>query len=108
MKLKERHHTRVKDALTVAYREKERNEVGGTLWQANTMSHIRRLGLLDAKTGYLMNLEQLVWRLAPAACALILIFSVCLLNIDFAREYEMVKLFIEDPVQYAFLQTLGI
>lgn len=107
MKLKKRHHIRVKEALAAAYREKESIEVG-TLWQSNTMSQVRRLGHPDSKTDYLMNLEQLVWRIAPAACALILIFSVCLLNIDLAREYEMARLFIEDPLEYAFLQTLGI
>ncbi len=107
MKLNENHYVKLRNVLSAAYREKEGAEVDG-LWQVRTMSHIRRLGPLNVETGYLMNLEQLLWRLAPVACALILVFSVCLLNIDFSREYEMAKLFLDDPVQYAFVQSFGI
>jgi len=39
---------------------------------------------------------------------LIIIFSVFLLNIDFVQEYEIAKLFVNDPVEYAFVQSFGI
>ena len=55
-----------------------------------------------------MNLEQMVWRLAPVACALIIVFSIGLLNMDFAQDYDSVKLFWDDPFEYAFVQTFGI
>ena len=102
--MSEKHSMKLKNALTTAYREKERTEVSD-LWQINTMRHIQRLGPLDAKTGYLMSFEQLVWRFAPVACALILVFSVCLFNLDFSHEYEMAELFMEDPVEYSFAQS---
>ncbi len=107
MKKNEKHHMKLKDALTAAYHEKEKAEISD-LWQTKTMGRVRRLGSPGYKTGYLMNFEQLVWRLAPVACTLILIFSVCLLNIDFAQEYEMAKLFIDDPVEYSFVRSFGM
>jgi hypothetical protein len=96
-----------RDALSAVYHSKEKAEISDS-WQIKTMSHIRSLKPLDTKEGYLMNLEQMVWRFAPVACALIIVFSVCLLNMDFAREYDIAKLFVEDPVEYAFVQSLGI
>jgi hypothetical protein len=107
MKQKERHHLRLKHALTAAYRSKEEAEISDS-WQTKTMSRIRSIRPLDTKSDYLMNLEQMVWRLAPAACVLIIAFSVCLFNIDFAQEYDLAKLFLDDPVEYVFVQSFGI
>ena len=95
------------EEMAAAYREKERVKVGD-LWQIQAMRRIRRIGPLNSKTGYLMNLEHLVWRLAPFACALILIFSIFLVNMDFAREYEMAQMFLDDPVEYAFVRSFGL
>lgn len=107
MEQNEKHHMIFKEALTAAYRAKEEAEISAS-WQIKTMNHIRHLGPLGSKADYLMNFEQLVWRLAPVVCALILVFSIGLLNIDFAQEYEIAKLFVEDPVEYAFIQSFGI
>jgi hypothetical protein len=107
MDLNEKYHTRLRNALAAVYSEKEKTEVG-TLWQKKTMNSIRRVEFSDANAGYLINLEQLLWRLAPVAGSLILIFSVFLLNIDFVQEYEMAKLFVNDPLEYAFVQSFGI
>jgi hypothetical protein len=107
MEPNEDNYEKLKNALTAAYREKERAEAGD-LWQIRAMSRIRRIGPLNSKTGYLMNLEQVLWRLAPLVCALILIFSICLFNMDSAREYEMAKMFLDDPIEYVFAQSFGI
>ncbi len=100
-------HMRFKNALTSAYSEKKKVEVGDH-WQTETMRRIRQVGSLESRTSYLLNFEQMVWRFAPVACALILIFSICLFNLDFAQEYEMSKLLLDDPVEYAFVQLFGI
>jgi hypothetical protein len=107
MDLKKQHHIKLRNALAAAYREKEKIEVG-TRWKTKTMNRIRRVGSLDDNAGFIMNLEQLLWRLSPVACSLILIFSVFLFNIDFVQEYEMAKLFVDDPVEFAFVQSFGI
>ncbi len=107
MKLSERQSLKLKNALTVAYHEKERAEVNES-WHINTMNHIRRLGPLNSKTGYFMDFGHLAWRMAPVACALILVFAVGLFNLDFTKEYEMVELFLDDPIEYNFVQSFSM
>ena len=107
MLLSEKHHMGLKKALISAYSEKGKAEVGDH-WQAETMRRIRQISPLESSAAYLFNFERLVWRFAPIACALILVFSICLLNLDFAQEYEMSKLLLDDPVEYAVVQSFGI
>ncbi len=107
MLFSESHYMRLKKALISAYSEKKNVEVGDH-WQAETMRRIRQVGPLESRAVYLLSFEQRVWRFAPVACALILIFSICLFNLDFAQEYEMSKLLLDDPVEYAFVQLFGI
>ena len=102
----ENHQLRLKKALISAYSEKKKVEVGDH-WQTETMRRIRQIGPLESRTPYLLNFEQLIWRFAPVACALILVFCICLLKLDFAQEYEMSKLLLDDPVEYAFVQSFG-
>ena len=107
MGLDEKHHLKLKKTLISAYDAKEKAEVGD-LWQTDAMRRIRQIGPLESSALYLMNLERLLWRFAPVACALILVFFVCLLNLDFSQQYEAVKLFYDDPVEYAFVNSFGI
>jgi len=72
------------------------------------MSHIRSLGPVYAKTGYFEIFEQLVWRFAPVACVLILMLTLCIINLDLVPEYEMVKLFVEDPIEFSYVQMFGV
>jgi len=107
MLFSEKHHMRLKKALISAHSAKETVEVGDQ-WQAETMRRIRQIRPQESSAAYLLNFERLVWRFAPIVCALILVFSICLLNLDFAQEYEMSKLLLYDPVEYAVVQSLGI
>ena len=71
-------------------------------------SHIRSLGPLNVKTAYFEIFEQLVWRFAPVACVLILMLTLCIINLDLVPEYEMVKLFVEDPIEFSYVQMFGV
>jgi len=107
MLFSEKNHMRLKEALISAHSAKEKVEVGDQ-WQTETMRRIRQIGSLESNAAYLLNFERLVWRFAPIACALILVFSICLLNLDFDQEYEMSKLLLDDPVEYAVVKSFGI
>ncbi len=107
MKPGKRQGLKLKTALTAAYHEKEKAEVSES-WHINTMNHIRRLGPLNSKSGYFVDFGHLVWRIAPVACALAVVFAVCLFNLDFTREYEMAELFLEDPIEYTFVQSFSM
>jgi hypothetical protein len=99
-------HTKLKKLLMRAYREKEKPK-GDELWQMRVMSHIRSLGPVSSRRRYFMLFEQSVWRLAPVTCLLILVLAVFLTKLDFIPDYELVKLFMDDPVEFTFVQWFG-
>jgi hypothetical protein len=98
------HHSRLKKVLAAAYREKEKTEVG-ELWQVGVMGHIGSLGLLYPRTSYLELFGRLVWRLAPAACVLILLMGVAVTQLDLIPEYEIVNMFMEDPADFSLMAS---
>jgi hypothetical protein len=104
--IKKEYHFKIKKALAAAYREKEKAAVG-ELWQTRVMGRIRRLGPLYPATSYLEFFERFLWRLAPVACVLILILAAIFIHMDFISEYEMAKIFFDDPADISlFQQTL--
>jgi len=105
--IKKKGHIRIREALAAAYREKEKAHVCET-WQAGAMNRIRRLGPLKSKMSYFEFFEQFVWRLAPAACVLILILAAVFIHMDFISEYEMAKIFFEDPVDFPLFQSTDV
>ena len=104
--MKNKDHFKIRKALTAAYREKEKAAVG-ELWQTRVMGQIRSLGPLYPVTSYLEFFEQFVWRFAPIAGVLILILAAIFIHMDFISEYEMAKIFFDDPADISlFQQTL--
>ena len=101
--MKNRDHLKIRKALAAAYREKEK-VVAGELWQTSVMGHIRRLGPLYPASSYLEFFERFLWRLAPVACVLILILAVIFIHMDFLSEYEMAKIFFDDPADVSLFQ----
>jgi len=107
MKLLKRDHTRLKKLLMRAYHEREAPE-GDELWQMRVMSHIRSLGPVRSGRGYIALFEQSVWRLAPMTGLLVLILVALLLSFDLMPDYEMAKIFIDDPVEFTVVQWFGV
>ena len=104
--MKKDDYLRIRKVLTAAYHEKEKALVGD-LWQTRVMAHIKSLGPLYPATSYLEFFERFVWRLAPVVCVLLLILAVFFTHMDFISEYEMAKIFFEDPADVSlFQQTL--
>ena len=100
-------YTRLESVLKRAFREKEKAKPDEQ-WQQQVMSHVRSLGPLNVKTDYFEIFEQLVWRFAPVACVLILVLAVCIINLGLVPEYEVVKLFVEDPIEFSYVQMFGV
>ena len=107
MKSLKKNYVRLKELLIRAYRERERPEVD-EVWQMRVMSHIRSLGPITSRKRYFMLFEQSVWRLAPVTCLLILVLAALLIKLDFIPAYEMVNLFIDDPVEFTFVGLFGL
>jgi len=98
---------KLKELLIRAYHEREKPE-GDELWQMRVMSHIRSLGPMSSREKYFMLFEQSVWRLAPVTCLLILVLAAFLFRLDFIPDYEMAKLFIDDPLEFIFVEWFGV
>ena len=107
MKLLKRDQERLKSLLVRAYHEREKPDVDD-LWQRRVMSHIRSLGPPGSGRGYMALFEQSVWRLAPMTGLLVLILIALLLSLDFMPDYEMAKIFIDDPVEFTVVQWFGV
>jgi len=76
-------------------------------WQAGLMRHVRRLGSVDARMGYLDLLEQFLWKLTPAAVSLVLILGVLFYQMDFLSDYEIASFFTEDPLDASLVQLFN-
>lgn len=100
-------YARLERALKRAFGERERVKPGEQ-WQQQVMSHIRSLGPLKVKASSVDIFEQFLWRLTPVAGVLIVIVTVCIFNLDLVPEYEMVKLFVEEPFECSYVPMLGV
>ncbi len=93
---------KINKVLSAAYREKENVEVD-ELWTTRVMSHIRSLGLQYPRTGYLGFFQQFVWKIAPVACVVALLLGVAIVQMDLAPDYELTKMFVEDPADLSLI-----
>jgi hypothetical protein len=84
-------HEELREILRRAYLEKEKAEVTDK-WQEETMRRIRKLGEIEEKPSSLVIFEQLVWRLVPVTCLLILGLTVLLSSFDFISGYDVMEL----------------
>ena len=95
---------KLRKPLSEAYGYGEEGEVEvSALWSVRVMGHIRSLPSIYPKTGYLENLQQLVWRLSPVAIALALMLGAAIFQLDFTSDYELAKVFAEDPLDLSLL-----
>jgi hypothetical protein len=103
--IKHEDHVKLRKALASAYQGKENAEVGD-LWQVKIMEHIRNIEPFYTQPSYLDLFQQLVWKLAPVACALVFILGIILSQVNFMPDFEMAKMFLEDPANYSLFALL--
>ena len=87
---------KVISAFKKVYLEKEKIHVSDN-WQTGVMNLIRKAPGNDFRSGFFDLFQQFVWRLVPVTCVLALLLGIILTRIDFVSDYEMSKLFINDP-----------
>jgi hypothetical protein len=100
-------HQALRELLRRAYREKEKVEVGDQ-WQEEVMRRIGELGEMEASPSYLVMLEQLVWRLVPVTCILIIGLTVLLSSFDFISGYDIIQLTMNSTEQITLNQFFGL
>lgn len=97
----------IKELLRQAYYEKEDLEIGHQ-WRLNVMNHIRNIGTIRTAPDYITLFEQFFWKLAPAACLLIIVLVVFLFEFDFTPEYEAFASLINGTESMNLEQFLGL
>ena len=100
-------HDRLQEILGQAYREKEEIIVGDQ-WQDEVMRRVRELGPIQSTPRFAEFLEQFIWRLAPAACLLILALTALLIFSDFSSEYELYQMLMNGIEEQTFAQLFGL
>jgi hypothetical protein len=96
-------YTKLENVLKKAFLGKEKAEPSAQ-WQENVMRRVRNVGPLNATTGSLDLFEQFLWRFAPIACVLIIVLTCCIIYLGLVPEYEVVELFIKDPIEFSYVQ----
>jgi len=100
--------TKIREALSAAYRNKETVPVG-ELWETRVMGHVRSLGIpLSPAAAFSALFGRFVWRLAPIACVLIVALAVGMAHLDYTPEYEITATFMTDPIGSTVDQIWGI
>jgi hypothetical protein len=94
---------RVLKALASAYFRREKAEVGDTWLEARVMGRIRNLNPFYLRTSYFEFFQQFLWRFAPVACVLAVTLAVIIIRMDFLSDYELAKIFINDPKDFIVL-----
>lgn len=72
----------LKKAFREAYSAKGRGGTGEE-WRSQAMKRIRKIGPLRSVAGFWPAFENLVWRLAPVSCVLLLVLTFFFVNMDF-------------------------
>jgi len=100
-------HEALREILRQAYQERENVEVGDH-WQEEVMHRIRELGEIEARPSSLVMFEQLVWRLAPVTCLLILGLTLLLSSFDFISGYDVIQLLMNSTEEITLNQFFGL
>ena len=84
------------------HHEKEKLHVSDD-WQANAMRLIRNDAGEYFRPVFFDIFQQFVWKLAPVSCLLVLLLGLLVSQTDFLSDYEMAKIFINDPSDLSFI-----
>jgi hypothetical protein len=96
--LKKKDYERIKKAFTTVYYEKEKTAVGDS-WRIGVMGYIRDLGPIH-EADFVEIFQRLIWRLAPITCGLVLLLGIAVTQLNVAPDYELMRLFIDEPADF--------
>jgi hypothetical protein len=96
----------LEETLKQAYREQPLVTVDEQ-WITRVMREVRRHGPLKTPIGA-ESFGWFVWRLVPVSLALIALFAAGTLYFDAVSEYEVARFFVNNPVEFTLIESLGI
>ena len=84
------------------HHEKEKLHVSDE-WQVDAMRLIRKNEGEHSRTVFFDIFQQFVWKIVPVSCALLLLLGIIMTRNNSLSDYEMAKLFINDPSDLSFI-----
>jgi hypothetical protein len=93
------------EILRQAHQEKQKVEIGDH-WQQELMDRIREFGPIEMKPSLLLMFQQLVWRLVPATCVLILGLTLLLSAVSFVPGNDALQLLMNGTEELTLVQFL--
>ncbi len=100
--LGEKEFDKVLGIFKEVYHEKENLCVSDN-WQANAMRLIRNDEGERFQYSFFDIFQGFVWKLAPVSCILVLLLGFLMTQTNTLSDYEMAKIFINDPSDLSFI-----
>jgi hypothetical protein len=98
--MKSLHNDKLLNIFRIAYKEREKQTRKlDEQWQEEVMNRIKALELPSAQPSFLSLFERSVWRLAPVVCVLILFLAFLIQKVGLVPEYEMTRIFVQEPLE---------
>lgn len=97
----------LREILRRAYHQKQEVDVDEQ-WQEEVMHRIRSLGEIEARPSFPAMFEQLVWRLVPVTCLLIVGLTLLLSSVEFFSSYDLVQLLVNSTEDITLNQFFGL
>ncbi len=88
---------KLKKRLIKAYQHNPEIDINPA-WQQNMMRKIRGIGPLKQDLPTILSFQQLVWKMAPALCILLVILITGMFSMDLSFESLISDFFINAPV----------
>ena len=79
-----------------------------TDWKANALRQIRLLPESPGQIPLDWLFQHYLWRLAPAACILILFLAVWMIQSGLNPDLEMAALALDNPFNFSLIETPGM
>jgi len=107
MSFSKEEHERLKKILQEAYREKEKLPIDDQ-WQDDLMRRIRESHRVASTPIFLSTFEQVVWRLAPIICLLILALAAAVFSLDISSDYDPFQVLFNGREEFTLFQIFGV
>ncbi len=97
----------IRDIFKRSYNERKAVRVRDQ-WQANVMRRIRDQGPIAPGKSFFIGFEQYVWRLAPAACLVILVLATILFKMDVFPDETVFQVLMNGEEELTISQLVGV
>ena len=97
----------IKEIFKKAYDGKEA-AFEGDEWRLNVMARIRNLEPVTSGKLFFIGLEQVLWRLAPVACLMIIALTIILYKLEMVPDYSIFQVLMNGEEEPTISQIVGV